>query len=139
MAYLYYFLLFVFVLNAFLLILLVLMQSDKGGGLAGNLGALGSGINNMLGGGTTGNFLTKLTTWMAVLFMVLCISLNVLSSKRFMSTEYKSRVGEAIQEKKDENAPSSILPAPLRGNNLPSGGTNIPAPQPSSPTPKESE
>jgi len=62
------------------LILVVLLQSSKGGGLAGAFG--GGGGQTMFGGQETATFLSRLTTYLAVLFMVLSLLLAFLSSKR---------------------------------------------------------
>ena len=59
------------------LILVVLLQQGKGGGLGG---ALGGGASQVFGGRGAGNFMTRLTTGMAVLFMVTSMSLAYLSS-----------------------------------------------------------
>ena len=73
-------LLFIHVLVSIALILVVLLQSSKGGGLAGTFG--GSGITGgIFGGRGAAPFLVKATTFCAVLFMVTSISLNFVSSR----------------------------------------------------------
>ncbi len=57
----------------------ILMQSSKGGGLAGTFGGAASTTNALFGGSGAGNFLTKLTTGLAVAFMVLIILISVLN------------------------------------------------------------
>jgi preprotein translocase subunit SecG len=61
------------------LIIVVLLQSSKGGGLAGAFG--GGGSQTIFGGQETATFLSKATTYLAVLFMVLSLSLAFLTSK----------------------------------------------------------
>ncbi len=67
------------VLVCFVLILTVLLQSSKGGGLAG---AFGTGGQTMFGGQETATFLSRLTTYLAVTFMVLSLLLAFLSARR---------------------------------------------------------
>ena len=68
-------LLVVFVINAILLILLVLIQNDDGGGLGG-IFAGGSGT---VFGSRSGNVLTRATTVLGSLFLVLSLSLALIS------------------------------------------------------------
>ena len=69
------------VIICFALIIVVLLQSSKGGGLAGAFGG-GGGGQTMFGGQETATFLSKATTYLAVMFMVLSLALAFLSSKR---------------------------------------------------------
>ncbi|MFH1754113.1 MAG: preprotein translocase subunit SecG [Candidatus Latescibacterota bacterium] len=69
------------VIICFALIVVVLLQSSKGGGLAGAFGG-GGGGQTMFGGHETATFLSKATTYLAVLFMVLSLVLAFLSSRR---------------------------------------------------------
>jgi preprotein translocase subunit SecG len=68
------------VLTCFLLIVAVLMQSSKGGGLSGAFG--GGGGQAILGGRETATFLSKATTYLAIIFMVTSLSLAFLSAGR---------------------------------------------------------
>ena len=68
------------VILCFVLVGLVLLQNDKGGGLAGALGGMGSGAA-LSGKGAT-SFLTKLTQIVAILLFTLILGLNVLSGKK---------------------------------------------------------
>jgi preprotein translocase subunit SecG len=62
------------------LIIVVLMQSSKGGGLAGAFG--GGGDQTVFGGHETATFLSKATTYLAVVFMLLSLVLAFLASNR---------------------------------------------------------
>jgi len=70
----------VHVIVCIVLIIVVLMQSSKGGGLAGAFG--GGGDQTVFGGRETATFLSKATTYLAVAFMLLSLSLAFLASKR---------------------------------------------------------
>ncbi|MBN2070888.1 MAG: preprotein translocase subunit SecG [Candidatus Krumholzibacteriota bacterium] len=67
-------------ISCFFLILVVLMQSSKGGGLSGAFG--GGGGQAIMGGRETATFLSKATTYLAVIFMVTSLSLAFLSAGR---------------------------------------------------------
>ena len=58
------------------LIIVVLLQSGKGGGLAGAFGGAG-GVGAVFGGQAAATFLTKSTRYLAVAFMVTSLSLAV--------------------------------------------------------------
>jgi preprotein translocase subunit SecG len=61
------------------LILLVTVQNDKGGGLAGAFGGMGG--NSAFTGSSAVTILTKVTQWTAVISFVVLIGLNALGSK----------------------------------------------------------
>ena len=69
----------VHVLVCLALILVVLLQSGRGGGLAGAFG--GGGAQTLFGGRGAATLLSKATAWLAVGFMVMSILLAVLSSR----------------------------------------------------------
>lgn len=58
-----------------LLIVVVLMQASKGGGLAGSFG--GGNIGAVFGVRRTSDFLSKTTTFLATIFMVLALFINL--------------------------------------------------------------
>ncbi|HEY5614660.1 MAG TPA: preprotein translocase subunit SecG [Bacteroidota bacterium] len=58
-----------------LMIITILMQASKGGGLAGSLG--GSNIGTVFGVRRASDFLSKTTTILATLFMVLALFINL--------------------------------------------------------------
>jgi len=65
-------LLFLFIIVCVLLCLLILIQSDKGGGISGAIGGL-SGASNFLGTQDTATVLTKGTYVLGSVFLVLCV------------------------------------------------------------------
>ena len=63
------------VIIGILLMLAILMQSSKGGGLAGGFG--GANMGAVFGVRRTSDFLTKLTQWLAGAFMILALVINM--------------------------------------------------------------
>lgn len=63
------------ILISVILMIAVLMQSSKGGGLAGSFG--GANIGTVFGVRRTSDFLTKTTTVLATLFIVLALFINL--------------------------------------------------------------
>ncbi len=98
----------VYVLVCFLLIVVVLLQSGKAADLAGAFG--GAGSQTAFGPRGAATFLSKATTWCAVMFMLMSLAL-VLRQDFY-------RGGGSILEKFSKPAPQSA-PAPT-----------APAPQP---------
>ena len=74
---LYGILIVVQVLISILLVVVILMQAAKGGGLAGIAGGLTS--SPVFGGRGAATFLSRATTTLAVLFMLNCLGLAMLS------------------------------------------------------------
>ena len=72
------FLLTVHVVVCVLLVLIVLMQRPKSEGLGT---AFGGGVTDSLFGSSAGNVLTKITTWLGVIFFITTISLALLYSR----------------------------------------------------------
>ena len=60
-----------------LLIAVVLMQASQGGGLSGTFG--GNAASSVLGGQNAGNVLSRITTWLATLFLILAVIISILS------------------------------------------------------------
>ena len=88
------------------LILLVLIQSDKGGGISGAIGGGLSGASNVLGAQDTANILTRGTTIFAISYMVLCILLSLFMSKTTAS-ESKSDLKKRAETQ--SFSPASVL------------------------------
>ncbi len=76
----YYLITALHVLVCFILILVVLLQSGKGADLAGAFG--GAGTQTAFGSRGPASFLSKLTTGAAVVFMITCLALSTMSTKR---------------------------------------------------------
>ena len=90
---------FLIVLHTFVSILLisvVLMQASQGGGLSGTFG--GQAASSILGGQGAGNVLSKITTWLAVVFIGLAILISILSGPN-------SDTSSSLVKKASENNP----------------------------------
>ena len=83
-----------------LLISVVLMQASQGGGLSGTFG--GQAASSILGGQSAGNVLSKITTWLAVIFIGLAIFISILSGP-------SSETSSSLVKKASENNPVQPL------------------------------
>jgi preprotein translocase subunit SecG len=77
----------------FILILVVLLQTGKGADLAGAFGMTGSQTAFGPRGATT--FLSRMTTWSAIIFMFTSLSLYLLESRRAGSIVREPAAAEA--------------------------------------------
>lgn len=78
------FLVMVHVVICILLILAILLQSGKGGGLSSAFGGGGAGggmAGQMFGGRGAGTFLSKATSIVAALYMIMVIGLNLVPNE----------------------------------------------------------
>jgi len=105
---LYGLLVFVHVVVSLFLIISVLLQSSKGGGLAGTFGG-SSMVGGVFGGRGAAPFLTKATTVCAILFMLTSLSLNFVSS----SPKASSALERALQEGGLGSAPAVTNEMPI--------------------------
>jgi preprotein translocase subunit SecG len=86
---------------AVLLVLVVLAQNSKGGGLTNQFG--GSGASNIIGVKKTGDLLEKLTWGFVITIMVLALSTNLVTQNTRRTNELLERAGE-------QQAPAPVLP-----------------------------
>jgi preprotein translocase subunit SecG len=92
------------VAGALMLIIVILLQSGKGAAMGSGLGG-GGGSQTMFGSSGAGNFLTKLTTGVAILFMITSLTLAIFSSKKD-STSVMKEIEQPIQEQTVPAVPS---------------------------------
>lgn len=92
------------VLIAIVLIIAVLLQSSKGGGLAGSFGGTGN-FGTVFGTRRTADFLSKTTWWLGGSMIVLALVINLFFLKPTGNTQ-KS----AIQDGSQQVPASSSLP-----------------------------
>ena len=110
---LYAILIFIQVVISALLVVVILMQASKGGGLAGIAGGLTS--STIFGGRSAATFLSRATTILAVLFLLNCLTLSVLS-KAHTSPRSVTQT-ENVQP---------VSPVPATGQEIPSAETGAP-------------
>lgn len=79
-------LLFIYALICLFLILVILIQSGKGGGLS-SLGSASQGISEALGATGAERMLNKVTTGAAIGFMVLAIAISIMGKWSVHSAE----------------------------------------------------
>ena len=96
------------------LILVVLLQTGKGA----EVGAVfGGSSSTIFGSSGAGNFLTRLTTVMAVVFMATSLTLGYLTARRPSATIFDNRIPTA-----EPQAPA-IPPAPEQQQGSPASGS----------------
>ena len=123
---------FFLVLNCAVLVLLVLIQlpkKDAGAGLA-----FGGGAADALFGAGSGNALTKITKYSAIIFFVLALAIGIMQDRAHQgNTSAFEKQVQQIQTQMPPTAPPSTTPQPavVPKNNLLSmpltADTNAPA------------
>ena len=100
----YYLITTLHILVCIILILVVLLQSGKGADIAGAFG--GGGSQTAFGSRGPASFLSKLTTAAAIVFMLTCIGLSLITTKQEASS--------VMDTTKGKPAPASKAPAPAK-------------------------
>ncbi|MCR5194538.1 MAG: preprotein translocase subunit SecG [Alphaproteobacteria bacterium] len=90
---------------------LILLQKSEGSGMSGSAAA--SMFGGALTGAAAGNFLTKLTAWLAVVFFALCAALALVSSKTSVAPDQTDLHQNLIQQE----APAEKADAPATTKN----------------------
>ena len=90
----YAILIVVHVIASIILILVILLQAGRGGGLSESFGV--SSTQTFFGTSAT-KFLQRATSVSAVVFLLTCLSLAALSTKRSRSLMERQRVREAVE------------------------------------------
>jgi len=94
------------------LIISILLQSSKGGGLAGMFGG-GGGMGGVFGGRGAASFLSKVTFWLAMGFAATSIFIALLS---LGSNAQKKSMVQQVIESEQSTTPAAMLPtAPGEG------------------------
>ena len=93
---------------AILLVIIVLMQASKGGGLAGTFG--GANMGTMFGTRRTADFLSRATWWLAGILAGLAVITNLFFLPGHSSSE---EIESIIQKSSKQHVPQSpSLPGP---------------------------
>ena len=117
----YTFLILLYVIVSFALTIVILLQSSKGGGLAGAFGGSGS-VGTVFGGRGAATFLSKTTTVLATLFLLLSVVLAL------MTRSAPSARGLVEKERQQQTLPASAIPiVPENPASVPAA---VPAAQP---------
>ena len=103
------------ILFSVLLVLVVLAQNSKGGGLTSQFG--GSAASNIIGVKKTGDLLEKLTWSFIIGIMVLCLSTN------FITVDRSGSSNGILERAGEQQAPANQAPA----LEVPADGTTAPA------------
>ncbi len=94
------------VLVCIFLVISILLQSSKGGGLAGVFGGGGGGMGSVFGGRGAASFLAKVTMWLGVAFAVTSITIALLS--RGISSGQRSMMQQVAEQ--EASSPAAMLP-----------------------------
>ncbi len=122
----YSFLIIVHILVSIVLTIVILLQSSKGGGLAGVFGGGGGGMGAVFGGRGAASFLSKLTTILAILFMAISLMLGIITKGNDGS---QSIVGQE-RSSGGISSPADVLPTvPTTEEPIQQGAVPTPAPE----------
>jgi preprotein translocase subunit SecG len=88
--------LFIHIVVCVLLVIIVLLQSGKSADLAGAFGGVGS--QSTFGPRGTASFLSKMTTTLAILFMITSLTLWILAANKASSSSVVAPQEEVTQE-----------------------------------------
>ena len=86
---------------------IILLQKSEGSGMSGSSAA--SMFGGALTGAAAGNFLTKITAWLATLFFILCAALALVSAKSDKAARQSDLRQEILIQ---ESADAVTVPAP---------------------------
>jgi preprotein translocase subunit SecG len=133
---LYTFLLILLIIDCFVLMAAVLLQSGKGTGLAANFGGASSSPDAFIGIRQAGNLLTKASWWGGGIFLFLCLVLQIMSTH---TSAPRSVLEKGLTAPQQQAAPPTSAPAvplePAPSTNAPVTNPNT-APKTTTPTPK---
>ncbi|MBN2031061.1 preprotein translocase subunit SecG [bacterium] len=113
------------VLVCIFLVISILLQSSKGGGLAGVFGG-GGGMGSVFGGRGAASFLAKVTMWLGVVFAVTSITIALLS--KGISSGQRSMIQQVAEQ--EASSPAAMLPTASGTMEEPNQGIPIESEEP---------
>jgi len=118
------------ILVCFVLVAVIMLQSGNAADLAGAFG--GAGSQTAFGPRGAATFLSRATTWCAIVFMATSLALS------FKRATPSSSTGSVLEQTQQSGAPpaKSSTPAPVKTPLQPSPQTPAPAPAPQTPPQK---
>ena len=125
---LYTFLLVLLVIDCFVLMLAILLQSGKGTGLAASFGGASSSPDALIGIRQAGNLLTQVSWWSGGFFLGLCFVLQLMSTH---TAAPRSVLEKGLAQPTNVAPPTSAPAVPLE----PAPATTAPARSPTTKTP----
>ncbi len=108
---LYTFLLTLLVIDCIVVMLAILLQSGKGGGMAASFGGASSSPDALIGIRQAGNILTKISWWGGGIFLGLCFILQILSTH--------TAAPRSVLEKGLGAQPQNVAPPPTSAPAVP--------------------
>jgi preprotein translocase subunit SecG len=125
------FLMVIHYMVCFAMVLVILLQSGKGGGLAG---AFGGGGSTIFGGRGAGTVLTRATMILGLLFFVTSLTLALMSAQGGGTTAGKSLIQEEAKRTAGSQPTQGPAATPPAGQQtLPSGTPSPTTPAPTTP------
>ncbi len=123
-------LLVLLIIDSFVLIAAILLQSGKGNGLAASFGGVSSSADSLLGTRQAGNLLTKTSWWGGAIFLALAFILSLASARQRAPKSVLDQAFTPAPATAPSTAPAS---APVQGGSA-KGNAAIPL-TPASPAP----
>src|SRR5271168_4462857 len=116
------------VLVCFVLVLVIMLQSGNAADLAGAFG--GAGSQTAFGPRGAATFLSKATTWCAIVFMLTSLTLSIKRTPTDVSTGISSILEQTPKTAPATPAKTATPPASAPTNSTPQTSTQTPAPAP---------
>ncbi len=122
----YTFLIIISIIVSILLMIVVLLQSGQGEGLAGITGGPSSSFGTMFGARRTADFLSKTTWWLGGILLVLAIVINLFFLPGQTTVEQRKSIIQSSAARQLPTTPTvpQLPKAPAQNKNQNGGKTN---------------